>query len=152
MTSVAITWSNETGRGDWARDDTGNLAVGDDLATAVWMSLFTDRRAATDDVLTDGTDDRRGWWGDALADKPIGSRLWLLDRAKRIPETLRRAEAYAREALAWLVEDGVAARVDVTAEWANAIGPNAMVIRPVITHRDGRRSEFRHLYDWAWGG
>lgn len=147
MTTIAIAWDNQTGRGDWAREPSGHLALGDDLETAVWMSLFTDRRATDDDVLTDGTDDRRGCWTDTYTEKPIGSRLWLLDRAKRLPETLRLAEGYAREALAWLVEDGVAARVDVTAEWA---GPTFMAIRPVIIHRDGRRADLR--FDWAWQG
>ncbi|TPG53276.1 hypothetical protein EAH89_17310 [Roseomonas nepalensis] len=147
MTTVAIAWDNQTGRGDWARDAAGQLAPGDDLETAVWMSLFTDRRAGPDDVVTDGTDDCRGWWADAYSEKPLGSRLWLLDRAKHLPETLRLAETYAREALAWLIEDDVAARVDVTAEWA---GPTFLVLRPVIVHRDGRRADLR--FDWAWQG
>lgn len=147
MTTTAITWDNLTGRGDWGRDVGGNLALGDDLPAAIWVSLFTDRRALPDDVLPDDTGDGRGWWGDLLATKPIGSRLWLLDRAKHLPETLRLAETYAREALAWLVEDGVAARVAVSAEW-NA--PTFMVIRPLVIHRDGRRSDLR--YEWAWGG
>ncbi|MFH5924544.1 phage GP46 family protein [Roseomonas xinghualingensis] len=118
MSTIGIAWSNVTGQGDWARDAAGALAMGDDLAMSIWMSLFTDRRAAQDDRLTDGSEDRRGWWADAYADVPIGSRLWLLDRAVRSDETLRRAEAYAREALAWLVTDGVAARVEVSAQWA----------------------------------
>ena len=147
MSTIAIAWDNRTGQGDWARDASGQLAEGDDLQTAVWMSLFTDRRAAPDDVLTDGTDDRRGWWADAYCEKSLGSRLWLLDRAKHLPETLRLAETYAREALAWLVEDEVAARVDVTAEWG---GPNLLVLLPVIIHRDGRRADLR--FDWAWQG
>jgi phage gp46-like protein len=147
MSTVAIAWDNLTGRGDWARDADGRLVVGSDLEAAIWVSLFTDRRAAPDDKITDGTDDRRGWWADAFSDKAIGSRLWLLDRAKRTEETRRRAETYAREALAWLVEDGIAARVDVTAEWA---GPTFLTILPVVTHRDGRRADYR--FDWAWLG
>jgi phage gp46-like protein len=147
MSTIAIAWDNTTGRGDWARDPDGNLALAGDLEAAIWVSLFTDRRTKPDDVLTDGTDDRRGWWADTYAEKPIGSRLWLLDRSKRLPETLRRAEEYTREALAWLIEDGVAARVDVTAEWA---GPTFMVIRPVVIHRDGRRTDLR--FEWAWQG
>lgn len=150
MSTVAIVWDNLTGQGDWGRDAAGNLALASDIEAAIWISLFTDRRARPDDVIPDGTDDRRGWWADTDAEKPIGSRLWLLDRAKHLPETLRRAEDYAREALAWLVEDGVGARVDVVAEWAPQIGPNAMAILPVIYHRDGRRQDF--TFDWAWQG
>ena len=45
----------------------------------------------------------------------IGSRLWLLSREKQLAGVLDRARHYAEEALAWLVEDGVATAVSVTA-------------------------------------
>lgn len=87
------------------------------LVSAVVMSLFTWRRAKPDDKLPG--DQRMGWWGDTFAQVPgdrIGSRLWLLSRAKLLPETAALAKEYAEEALAWLVEDGVASRVDVRTE------------------------------------
>lgn len=87
------------------------------LNRAILISLFTWRRAnASDNV---ALPDRQGWWGDAFADQVgdrIGSRLWLLQREKLTAETLRRAQDYATEALAWLIDDGLASRVDVTAE------------------------------------
>jgi phage gp46-like protein len=87
------------------------------LVRAVVISLFTWRRANPDDALP-GTE-KMGWWGDNFAtveNDRIGSRLWLLLRAKVLPETVARAQEYAREALQWLIDDGVAARVDVLAE------------------------------------
>lgn len=87
------------------------------LVRAVIVSLFTWRRANPDDDLPG--DLKQGWWGDSfppVANDRIGSRLWLLSRSKMLPETVIRAREYAEEALAWLVEDGVAARVDVVAE------------------------------------
>lgn len=89
-----------------------DLAKDDGLRTAVIISLFTDRRAEADDEIPDGSDDRRGWWAGSS-----GSRLWLLARAKEMPDTLARARTYAIEALQWLVDDGVATAVEVTAEW-----------------------------------
>ena len=89
------------------------------LVRAVIISLFTWRRAKADDDLPG--DQRMGWWGDNFASVPgdqIGSRLWLLARAKLLPDTLARAKEYAEEALAWLGQDGVAARVEVQAERA----------------------------------
>ncbi|PHM20929.1 MAG: hypothetical protein CK604_00520 [Curvibacter sp. PD_MW3] len=89
----------------------------DPLVRAVVVSLFTWRRANADDELPG--DLRMGWWGDSYATVPndrIGSRLWLLSRAKQVPETITRAREYAEEALKWLVDDGVAARVQVQAE------------------------------------
>lgn len=99
-----------------------------ELATAVVVALGTDRRANADDILPDiASDDRRGWWGDQDAERiwggwPIGSRLWLLERAKitgagaRQGATLARAEAYTREALMPFVTNKIATHIDVTAE------------------------------------
>lgn len=87
------------------------------LVRAVIVSLFTWRRANADDKLP--ADQRMGWWGDTFPTVPndrIGSKLWLLSRAKLLPETVNQAREFAAEALQWLVEDGVAARVDVEAE------------------------------------
>jgi phage gp46-like protein len=95
----------------------GGLATGNDLPSAVLLSLFTDRVAAPDDVIPDGTTDPRGWWGDDPA-YPVGSRLWLLSRAKQTDETLVRAQGYIAEALQWLIDDGVVARFGITVEWS----------------------------------
>jgi phage gp46-like protein len=93
------------------------LADDDGLATAVIISLWTDRQANADDALPAGSD-RRGWWGDELSsplgDK-IGSRLWLNDNAKQLASVLVQDRAYAIEALQWLIDDGVASAVDVVA-------------------------------------
>lgn len=97
-----------------------DLAAGDGLRTAVLVSLFTDRRANDDDVIPDGTDNRRGSWADAWPDDDrdlIGSRLWLLSRDKQLPAVLDRAKKYSEEALAWMIDDWVARAVTVDAEW-----------------------------------
>lgn len=94
------------------------LAEDDGLQTAVIISLFTDRRADDADRLP-GADDKRGWWADAYAEidgDKIGSRLWLLAREKQTQLVLVLAKAYAEEALAWLLEDGIARAVNVSAE------------------------------------
>lgn len=91
------------------------LADDDGLATAVIISLFTDRLAREDDVLPSGKD-RRGWWGDELSDgDKIGSRLWLNAAAKQLDSVLVMDQAYAQESLQWLVDDGVASSIDVAA-------------------------------------
>lgn len=108
------------------------LVAEDTLYSAVLISLLTDRRAKTDDIIPDDTGaaspippNRRGWAGDALAETPgdrIGSRLWLLRREKVTEETRQRALTYTRECLEWLIEDGLAKSVTVEAEWAKSFG------------------------------
>lgn len=108
----------------------GDLVLDRTPATAMLVSLGTDRRAEADDDLPDGSTEasialsgrfnpRRGWAGDALdaEGRRIGGRLWLLDRAKRTEETRQRAVTYAEQALAWLSDEhGMA--VEVTGGWS----------------------------------
>lgn len=146
MADLTTHWDAGLLSGDWVVDG-GGLATGDDLATAVILSLFTDRRARDDDRLPDGAGgDRRGWWADGDAPEgSLGSRLWLLCREKRSEETRRRAVEYAREALAWLVEDGVAAAVTVDAQWD---GLDRLSLLVTVMRPQGGRQVLR--YGWAW--
>lgn len=129
---AAVAWR------DWGGDlsiEGFDLATDNGLYTAIVLSLFLDRRAKDDDVLPDGSTDRRGWWGDAwpqIDRDQVGSRLWLLSREKQLPETLARAEEYAREALTWLIEDGVATRLQVTGTWLRmgVLGLEITITRP----------------------
>ena len=110
------------------------------LVRAVVVSLFTWRRANADDDLPGSPDNggRMGWWGDTfspVANDRIGSRLWLLARAKLLPETAARAKEYAEEALQWLIDDAVAARVDVQAE---RIGLHTLAVACQIYKVGGR--------------
>lgn len=120
---------------------TGGLLSGSDIETAVLISLFTDAAAGPDDIIPDGSGNPRGWWADAT----IGSKLWLLGRAKKTPQTLQLAIAYVRQALAWLTADGIAASVAVEAEWQAG---GRLAGRVVVTRPDGQVVAIP--YDYAW--
>lgn len=151
MTDIATIWNPDAVSGDWAMRGPA-LLQDDGLRTAVTISLLTDRQADADDVLPDGTSDRRGWWGDMPLDGSpatdfIGSRLWLLTRAKAIEETRQRAIFYAREALEWLIEDGIAAAVTVDAQW-NA--RNFLAMRITIARRANETDSTDRRFDLLW--
>lgn len=122
----------------------GDLMRDDSLLTAIIISLFTDRQAEPGDELPAGGNDRKGWWADATLpaslaggkDK-IGSRLWLLKREKQLPIVLTRIKEYAEEALAWLVTDGHALAVAVT---ATARARGVWLLDLHITRREGETS------------
>lgn len=126
MSDTSITWNIPLGRGDWVLLG-GQMRTGDDLATAMLISLFTDRVAAQDDVIPDGTSNPRGWWADDPGN-PVGSRLWLLSRAKQTTATLALALSYIGEALQWLIDDGVVAKFDITVEWTRDSALGAHVV------------------------
>lgn len=122
------------------------------LQTAVILSLFTDARASDDDVLPPGTVDKRGSWMDSFPDvegDKLGSRLWLLDRAKLTQDTVDKARFYCEEALAWLVTDGIAKAVTVATEitrWhpLGIIAATIDIIRP-----DGNIDRYKFASLWG---
>jgi phage gp46-like protein len=152
MPDISTLW--DTTRGDW-RLSGADLVNGDDLVTPVLLSLFTDRTANPDDTITDGSSDPRGWWGDD-GTYLLGSRLWLLDRAKRTQQTLQLAQGYIEEALQWMIDDGVVDSFDVYVEWTrrNLLGAR------VTAHRDGKPPQLIEVYqtpssipeisEWGW--
>ena len=119
------------------------------LVRAVLISLFTWRRANADDELP--AEARQGWWGDSFPVEPndrIGSRLWLLARSKLTEDTARRAREYAEEALQWLVDDGVVARVEVEAERQ---GLDRLALACRIFKTDGRvAADVRFTNAWGF--
>lgn len=175
MADIATLWNPALGEGDWSialaaveylADQEGEpllgedgaplmaegvaavvpgLVSGQDLQTAVLISLFTDRLAAEDDILTDGSQDPRGWWGDLGQAYPIGSRLWLRQRAKQTPQTLQLVKGDIAEALQWLIDDGVVASIDIDAQW-QVSGFLAAVI--TLNQSSGALQALR--FSWAW--
>lgn len=115
-------WDDEHLLGDWrvapAADpvNPGGLDASAQLASAVYNSLFTDRKAP--EGWRPEVVDRRGWWGDGVApegEEPyeLGSHLWLLRNEVATDDNALAARQYAQEALAWLVDERVAASVTV---------------------------------------
>lgn len=148
MTDVKLEYQGEELLHDIAVEG-GDLATDEGLATAVAISLFTDRRASGDDVEAEGDNDLRGWWGDSYSEEDgdqIGSRLWLLQREKQTRETRERAREYAKEALQWLIDDRVAESVEVSAEYD---APGMLLIQCEITRPGGDSVGFRYHYNWA---
>lgn len=146
MSDLALIWSPAQGAADLALDGAA-LATDAGLRSAVIISLFTDRRAADDDILPATGSGLRGWWGDVAPTAPgdqIGSRLWLLSREKRTPQLLVRVREYCAEALAWMVQDGVAGDVAVEAAF---VGDAGVSIGVVISRPAGPA---RQRFDFVW--
>jgi phage gp46-like protein len=98
-----------------------DLVLDRTAATPMLLGLGCDRRARPDDALPGEAvfGARRGWPGDALdgAGRRLGSRLWLLERAKQTEAVRLRAESYALEGLARLADE-LGLDVTASAAWA----------------------------------
>lgn len=144
---------------DFLLTDVGDLDTSNELATAATVALFTDRLADPADKLPDpNSRDRRGWWADLEAAEiwdgwPIGSRLWLLSRAKITPAQARegattaRVEAYIREAFEPMRERGICSRIDV----AVARKGTEQIDARVTLYR-GEDRPINLVYDDLWRG
>jgi Mu-like prophage protein gp46 len=139
-TDISTFYDPEAIHCDWEKG-VGDLVSGDDLQTAIIISLFTDRLANADD-LHEG--DRRGWWGDT--DHRIGSRFWLLRREKLTAKIALNAEEYAKEALFWLVEDGVVKSIQIDARIRS---PDRLYLTINYTRPDKESQEMFKFY-WVW--
>lgn len=107
----------------------GDLLQGDELVTAIYVSLFTERGS---------------WWANAYEPDQWGSDLLTLRRAHHSNATLLRASDMTKKALAWMIEDNVAQSVDVKTEWQG----ERLAVAVLITRPRGAVSR----YDFVWGG
>ncbi len=119
---IKIFWDNDTQEGD-IKMGVSDLERDGGLETAVMLSLYSDRRALDSDDYDN--DNKRGWWGDELNidNDQTGSRLWLLERSKTTQQSLNLAKGYVREALQWMIDDGVCMKIDIVAQRYNRQNP-----------------------------
>jgi phage gp46-like protein len=138
VNNLKLVWNPDAGSADLEKSGTV-FATGDGLETALVLAIFCDRRADPDDPLPPGITDRRGWWA---RPNGIGSKLWLLKRAKVTTDTVRRAKEYLEEATARFVELGVVERVEVDTWRAgtNTLGINVALFKGTASWR----------YDYLW--
>lgn len=168
MSDIATIWRVDQAAGDWVLspsswpiwvDEQGNsirdqqgravgnafvpgtgLVAGQDLYTAVLISLFSDAEAGPDDIFPDGSGDPRGWWGGA-----IGSKLWLRARSKATPTILALVKTDIAQALQWLIEDDVVAAIDVVTEFTR---PSILGAQVTFRRRDGARAALSFSRLW----
>lgn len=114
------------------------------LYRALIISLFTWRRKNE----SDDSDHPFGWWGDSypsVANDKIGSRLYLLARSKLTNQTAVFAKIYIKEAVQWMIDDGLASRIDISVQRTDLTVLTASIN---IYKKDGSNEEFR--FDNLW--
>jgi phage gp46-like protein len=146
-------------RFDWATLASGVVDESMELASAVLIALNTDATADDSDVLPDPrSTDRRGWWGDENAKSiwdgwPIGSRLWLLKRAKIIGygskegATVNRVRGYLTECLQLFVDNGICSNFSIDSIIVDA---GAKRISTTFTMFRGPKSAIKLSYQPLW--
>lgn len=122
----------------------------DSLETAVLITLLTDKQADDGDPLPDDSGYRGGWFGDSLPvvpDYKMGTKLWLLQRAKTTREIPAIAKEYLLDGFAWMEEDGIVDSVHVVVEWRRDLKTTLAFILSFIKP-EGTTIFFRFYYNW----
>lgn len=132
---LVIAMDNAGRGGDLVYERGCLLDEGYDLETAITMSLLLDAPAQDGDVLPEGTP-KRGFWGDVFDEEgaTLGSRLWLLEGATATEATAQRAKTYAKEALKWLIDEGIVKSI----EYTTTVGSESVTLQVTPTLKSGR--------------
>lgn len=138
MSNLSIMWKD--GEGDVVSLDSA-LLTDDSLTNAIVISLFTDARV----------DNQRGWWGNDFNQNEerqveMGSRLWTLARSKQLADVLDDAQAYAEQALQWLIDDGHDLAIDVMATNPEQ---SVLLLSVVVTLPNGQTEQRTFSAVWS---
>lgn len=135
MLDLKLDQDGGTGEFDISIAPGGDFETVNDLSTALLVALLTDARA--DETQVAVPELRRGWIGNAvppIEEFELGSLLWLVDTAKATQGTMTIAASFARDALQWLLDEDIAADVQVDGE---ITGPREGRLTITITSPDG---------------
>lgn len=147
MSDLAL-YRRSSGDFDLAFDEVkGDLLTSDSLENAVVISIGTYARERKLGKVANLKPNVGGWWGDALDEKgTLGGYLYEAFPGKLIESTARQVEVLCSEALAWMVDDGVAKSVSCVVE---IDGEQRMNVNILIEKSDGEKDE-SFLYELNW--
>ena len=124
----------------------GDLVLSNSLQMSVILSIASWRRSDNYEGSARLDSSIGGWWADALNDIPLGSRLWTLFKEKLNNVTLENAKKLVKEALQWMIDDGVAKDVSVSAGIGN--NRNTAIFEVGIVKPSGNEETFQYEINW----
>lgn len=124
---------------------TNDLVQDTTLESTIVIMIGSNARADDSDSLPSSYNNHGGYWGSSLLGFELGSKLWLLGRAKLTDDTAVVAAQYTDEALLPLVDEGVAASVKST---ASLISNSRIDIETIITRPNGYSITFKFYALW----
>jgi len=139
MADVTLQWNPTIGYADWVISNS-TIQTGDDLETAVILSLFTFRRDLPYGFY--------GWWGDYYSTTgQTGSRLPEMIRAYYNSEAslILRLNDIIQEALQWLIDTNVVASFTISSNFVQR-----SVVTSLITAYKPDSTKQTFDFSWAW--
>jgi len=128
MNAITICYNETIGTGDMGSVINKSLGGGNWLETAVYTSLFTNKR--------NPETSEQGYWGDVFNGESYGSLLYTLARSKLYSVTLGKANDYCRDALSWLVKGDYVKSFDVSVSAVNDMKLQLIVVLTLPDNTD----------------
>lgn len=97
-------------------DTDGDLEKDDGFGTTIALSFIGRRRATAGEVIV--PERRSGWIGNVLSDTPgfeMGSKSWLRNQSRMLPNSPAQIKNDYQSALQWMLDDGLAKSIIITA-------------------------------------
>ena len=127
---------------DFSLTDDGDILTADFFDTAILMSLFCERRAASSEV--PDSQRRRGWIGnESTPGFEMGSKIWLYEQARIDRNTLNGINSAADAAFRWMIDDEIALSVSSSSTFTNDT-----INLEVIIERPNSKVERRYFTLW----
>jgi len=113
---MAIDLKINNTKGYWDLDiENGDFAITDSLDTAIYMSVFCEKRAEK----ISNQMNKRGHFTNQFAPVSgyqVGSLLWLYtEQAKNTDSNLSLIQSSVKDGLKWLIDDKIISKIDVSA-------------------------------------
>lgn len=125
----------------------GDLLMSDSLENAVTISIGTYSRERKLGRNANLKPCLGGWWGDALDDNGIlGGYLYEAFPGKLNTATAKSVEALVKEALQWMIDDGVAGSMECSASVVN----DEFISLSVTLTRPNGEQENPFIYELKW--
>lgn len=119
--------------------------------TAVLITLGTDKYAEEGDPLPEDSGYRGGWWGDShppVPDYRMGTKLWLLNRAKTEKEIPGIAKEYLLDGFQWMIDDGTVEKIEVTTERRRDLKTTLAFSMQFYKPSGGESLFYKFFYNW----
>lgn len=121
----------------------GDILTEDQLDTAIFVSLFSDARASSYEIVKPQF--RRGSVIDLELEpgESFGSKLWLLEQERLTPAVLVKAADFAKKSLDWMTRDQIASSVA-----ARGLIDGQVAVLNIDLRKPNSRSESKFVGLW----
>ncbi len=110
--------------------------IGDSLESKICMLLFTDAQCENYELPAQEPS-KKGFWANPFDKTNMGSKLWLIKRAKKTKNILNDINSYCMQALEPLKQDSIVSNFEINSHFEN----NSVIVNIDIYTHQGKKEK-----------